>query len=73
MNNTSSLQKKNIGKNFTLWSELVDFGIESALQMAKRRHMSFSKRLKLLKKAIDIQSMSHHKANIELLRKLQLL
>jgi hypothetical protein len=53
-----------VTKNFKIWAELLDFGFEVALKAEKGN-------LKVLKRALEYQNNLHHKANIEIFKKLE--
>jgi hypothetical protein len=62
--------ERDVSKNFILWAELVDLGVESALAMLRKRDCSYNEQMILLKKVLEEQSQSHYKINIRTLKKL---
>lgn len=63
------MNKTDITKYILLWAELVDMGEACALKMIRRRQPTANAMI-IFKKAIEEQSLSHHQANVEILRRL---
>lgn len=63
------MRNKDIDRCISLWAELVDMGEVFALEMIKNTQPK-SCAIAVFKKALTQQSESHHKANIEILSKL---